>query len=135
MACQLDAIGTCLSKQDLWDTLSSLPSTLEEMYGNILSKVPQRYQVTVHRILQYLIFSYRPMKAAELVELPGINIESKPYFNQDARLEEASDVFRICSSLVAPRYEPVVVIGSDTYDQFVVIAHLSVKDYLLSDAA
>jgi hypothetical protein len=63
-----------------------------------------------------------------VAEIVAIDPEQDPAFNEDDILEDPFDALRVCSSLIS-------VLAEDLPDaaRKVVLAHYSVKEYLLSD--
>ena len=78
------------------------------------------------RILQWLVFSYRPLSVEELAEVVAIDVDREPAFDRDDVFEDAMDVLDICSSLVS------VVTTKGSLIRIVALAHYSVQEYLVS---
>jgi hypothetical protein len=100
--------------------LEELPHGLNETYESILLKVPPGDTEIVRRILLWLAFAVLPMTLAEIQEAIAIE-HDLTYLDEEARLSSPQDILGLCGSLVAV---------SDTGEA--VLAHHSVKDYLLS---
>jgi hypothetical protein len=101
--------------------LSNLPTGLDKTYEQILARVPQGNFDVVYRSLLWLSFSMIPLSLEELGE--GVAIEEGlPDIDEDALLSSPQDLLDMCGSLV---------VMSDSRNE-VTLAHLSVKDYLLS---
>ncbi|KAL4908290.1 ankyrin repeat-containing domain protein [Aspergillus multicolor] len=102
-----------------------MPDTLEETYSQILIQTKEHRRDAI-RILQFLMVSQQPLTVRELVDAIVVDPRSETPFNPDLRLENPEDVADICPSLVSVVTEP---------DRKIVqLAHLSVKEYLRSDA-
>jgi RNA binding exosome subunit len=69
--------------------------------------------------------------ADEVAEIVAINLEDEARFDPEEVLEDPLDVLNICSSLVTMTTDKDGELGSAK--QIVVLAHYSVKEYLLSD--
>jgi hypothetical protein len=80
--------------------LSSLPDTLDEMYDRILSSVQQHHRTHVHKILQWLAFSARPLTLAEVAEAIAVDLDAGVLLDFDERIIKPHDILAICSGLV-----------------------------------
>lgn len=122
VACQLEALGTCLSPSAILKALQTLPKTLDETYSRILLNIPEDYRAQAFTALQWLAFSGRPLRLEEVAEAvavkPGCSI-----FQEIDRLFDPYEILTVCSSLV---------VFSETTKEMR-LAHYSVKEYLLSD--
>jgi ankyrin repeat protein len=132
--CQLDTLGKCRNRAMLRKSLATLPPTLDKTYDQILSTIPDEDSAFAMRILQWLAFSERPLSVEEVAEVIAMDITRSPVFVRDEIMEDPLDTLDICSSLVT-------VVTEETGDwsapasktQVVVLAHYSVKEYLVSD--
>ena len=106
--------------------LSSLPRTLDETYERILSAISVDYSEYVIRILQWLAFSARPLSLKEVTEIAALDPfrDPEPAFAEEEILDDEGSILSICSSLIT--------FIKDT-DDSVILAHYSVKEYLLSE--
>ncbi|KAF1939184.1 hypothetical protein EJ02DRAFT_504930 [Clathrospora elynae] len=129
--CQLDTLGECRTRASLRKSLATLPPTLEKTYDRILSAISEADSQYAVPILRWLTFSARPLSADEVAEIVAINLEDEARFDPEEVLEDPLDVLNICSSLVTMTTEEEGELGSAR--QIVVLAHYSVKEYLLSD--
>ncbi|KAI0577124.1 Ankyrin repeat protein [Pyrenophora tritici-repentis] len=81
----------------------------------------------------------RPLSLDELAEVIAIDVARKPAFDSDEILEDPQEVFNICSSLVTISTETTHYRGTlegpytSSTRQVVILAHYSVKEYLVSD--
>lgn len=153
VSCQLDSLEDCLDYQALETALLSLPVSLENLYGQILSRIPKPQKQNALRLLQLLAYSSRPLRAEEAIDALATDVSVRPAFNPANRLPDAEEITRYCSSLVA--VEPVEyydlapipedlksksdLFGHD-HTQLVTsrelkLAHKSVRDYITSDVA
>ena len=124
-ACQLDVLEGCLDYRQLKKALASLPKTLDDTYGRILTAIPAEYKAHVVRILQFLTFSERLLSVKEIVDAIAVDTEAEPYFDARNRMPDPQEVSRYCSSLVA--------VDSTGSGDVLQLAHFSVKEYLTSD--
>ncbi|KAF2460324.1 ankyrin repeat-containing domain protein, partial [Lineolata rhizophorae] len=121
--CQLDSLGNCMSRFELRECLTTLPSTLDETYNRILRSIDDKRLDYALRILKWLAFAARPLDVKEVAEAAAIDPTCSPAFDPDKVLEDPFDVLTICSSLIT------ISGGSE---QEVALAHYSVKEYLTS---
>jgi ankyrin repeat protein len=122
VALQLDALSRCRSMGAVLQTLSSLPTTLDETYARILRQIDEYGQPHVRQILQWVCFSAMPLDSVQLAEVHRIGGNICPPFNPHDALFQVEDIFAIC---------PGFLIQEKT----VQFAHFSVKEYLLSPRA
>ena len=116
--------------------LENLPPTLDETYNRILSTISAEDIPYATRILRWLAFSLRPLLLSEVSEVAALDAESSPGFDRDEVLEDPLDVLSICSSLVAvvnPISHEIPVLSSLPKEPVVLLAHYSVKEYLVSE--
>ncbi|KAF2734842.1 ankyrin [Polyplosphaeria fusca] len=132
--CQLDALGKCVNRKMLQQALTALPPTLDQTYDRILAAIENEYSQYALRILQWLTFSARPLSIDEVAEVVAIDVKREPIFDRKEVLEDPLEVLNICSSLVTMTvdndYQP-----GESPRQVVVLAHYSVKEYLISQKA
>ena len=134
MDCQFVAIKRCRTLARLRETLSSLPATLEETYERIVNSIDAEDTEDAERILTWLCYSVRPLTLVEMAETLAVDLVDSR-FHEDRRLVEVADVLAVCPNLVVqtvldkdvPKI-PVLKAGTT----IVLLAHASVKDYLLS---
>ncbi|MCJ1387554.1 hypothetical protein MMC18_000397 [Xylographa bjoerkii] len=126
--CQLDALRKCLKPQAVKKALRSLPKTLDETYGSIVSRMDIDYKEDARRILQFVAFSGRPVRLDEVVEVLAIDLDEPDFrFDPGNRLTDARDILTICSCLIT------ITPSSTEYGlEEVRLAHSTVKDYLTS---
>jgi len=132
-ACQLDALENCLNYRSLQNALASLPKTLDETYGRILSSIPDEQKPYATRILQFLIYSDRPLRIKEAIDALAVDTEGDQYFNIKDRLPDPREISCYCSSLVV--LVPTIKHSYHKDDKHVELqlAHFSVKEYLTSN--
>ncbi|PNP74098.1 hypothetical protein FNYG_12562 [Fusarium nygamai] len=130
-ACQLETLARCLSPKAIKLALRSLPRDLNETYYRMLKNIPSEYKSGAIRLLQFLVYTKRPLTLAEAIEVIATEIYQEPRgFDVDGRLSLKADILRYCPSLV--------IIAKVTYYAGTVeelhLAHFSVKEYLLKQA-
>lgn len=110
--------------------MAGLPKTLDETYAMILRKIPDEYQSFAVKLLQWLIYSLRPLTIEEMVEVFAIESGSNPTFDPDARFPEPRDVLLICPGLVISVITKNLTTGAKS--ERLRLAHFSVQEYLIS---
>ena len=123
----------CLKIDALRKALKYLPKTLDETYARILLSIDEEYSQDAFRILQWLVYSARPLRIEELVEVVAIDTE-RSQFNPENRLPDPRNLLTICSSLVTT--VAVTAKGNSGASHETTefrLAHFSVKEYLISD--
>ncbi|EXL67266.1 hypothetical protein FOPG_16605 [Fusarium oxysporum f. sp. conglutinans race 2 54008] len=130
-ACQLESLARCLSPKDIKIALTSLPRDLNETYGRMVQSIPSEYKSSAIRLLQFLVYTKRPLTLAEAIEVLATQIDQEPRgFDVDGRLSLKADVLRYCPSLVIIAE---VTNYAGTVEELH-LAHFSVKEYLLEQA-
>jgi hypothetical protein len=108
--------------KDIRQALNCLPRSLQETYKTILEKVdPGRVDV-VRQTLQWLVCDVSTFTLAELHESLAIE-QGMDHIDEEVQLSSPMDIYDMCGSLIA-----------FTAEGGVILAHLSVKDYLLLDS-
>ncbi|KAI1414950.1 hypothetical protein F5Y13DRAFT_178439 [Hypoxylon sp. FL1857] len=136
VACQLDILEKCLNYQAVHKTLISLPTTLDETYERIIASVPTMYKHETTRCLQFLAYTDRPLRVNELVDAIAVDVGGQPAFDPRNRMPEPKEIASYCSSLVLVEEKMERAWDSETKDyiqQYVRLAHYSVKEYLTSN--
>ena len=73
----MDVLRESISLDDVEKALKLLPKTLDETYERILQSIPDNRKSDAIRILQWLIFSARPLRIEEVAELLVSNPDMK----------------------------------------------------------
>lgn len=118
--CQLDTLRKLRTPRALKHALQALPAGLDKTYDRILSSIDEGDHEYVLRMLHWLVGSERPLSFRELAEAIALN-PGKERLDPAERLMVPEEIFELCGSLI--RIEE---------DQTIVLAHFSVKEYLLS---
>jgi len=108
--------------KDIRQALTHLPEGLQETYENILEKVTPGCIDIVRQTLQWLVCDVTALTPIELYECLAIE-QDMDHIDEEAQLSSPMDICDLCGSLI-----------SVTEEGGVILAHLSVKEYLLSDA-
>ncbi|PVH68513.1 hypothetical protein DL98DRAFT_599456 [Cadophora sp. DSE1049] len=114
----VEELRGCFSDWDLEQSAESFPKGLGAAYARILDRIKkERGSASAIRILEWMAYSYRPLKVHELLE--GISFRSSS-LSSDNRPEMKRDVLNLCRPLVEDG-------PSDTLD----FVHFSAKEYIL----
>ena len=135
--CQMDTLGKCRTRLALQKALKALPTTLDGTYERILCTISNEDSEYAMRILQWLVFSSRPLSVEELAEVVAINVERETAFDRDEIFEDPMEVLDICLSLVSVVMTKGSSLGgpsrrSSKISRTVTLAHYSVQEYLVS---
>ncbi|KAL9628986.1 MAG: hypothetical protein Q9164_007071, partial [Protoblastenia rupestris] len=133
--CQLDVLRKCLRVNNIKSVLDTPPKTLNETYDRILTSIDEAYIEDTYKILQWLVFSARPMRVNELNEVLAFDRSDQHnlIFSPHLRLPFLEDVLTLCSSLVTVSDKKATGQADSNMKSLEVrLAHNSVKDYLVS---
>ncbi|XXG99472.1 hypothetical protein Hte_005811 [Hypoxylon texense] len=135
--CQLSILGKCITTRDVKKTLKALPKTLSETYTSALRSIDEAHWDYAIRILMFLAISPRPITIGEAVDILAVDFETEeaPFFDEDLRMPDESDILAMCATLV--NTITIRQLGTDGEIIEVVelrLAHYTVKEYLLSEA-
>jgi hypothetical protein len=102
VALQLAELENCLSEDEIIQQLKNLPKDLDDIYKQMLKAIDRKYSADTTTFLQWLAFSRRPMKMAEIAEAITVDFSSEdgPVFNPKRRYKNPRDMLVRCSSLV-----------------------------------
>ena len=97
---QINELQNCHNEDELEDQLQCLPHDLDEVYDRIISGLKHREDALM--ILQWLSFSARPLKLAEVAQVTGVvpDTDQGLRFKPSRVLADPRSVLMICSSLV-----------------------------------
>src|ERR1700728_2663678 len=98
----MDELQKCRSQDHLESQLEGLPRSLEEIYDRIVSGLSMRDREDALTILQWLSFSARPLKLAEVAQVVGVvpDLDQGLRFKPSRVSSDPRSVLMICSSLV-----------------------------------
>lgn len=138
--CQLDALKRCLKVSLIREALKNLPRTLDDLMHAYFLDIDEVYLKEAKNALLWLAFSVPPLQLTELAEATAIDPGPDPPFSPKERFQDPQNVFQILSSLITvSSYEDQDCMSHlDTADVAgpmvtVILAHFSVKEYLISD--
>ncbi|KIJ06170.1 hypothetical protein PAXINDRAFT_20625, partial [Paxillus involutus ATCC 200175] len=116
----IDELKRCLSPKAVTDTLTRLPTSLNEMYALMVSKIDPNYLPYARAIMGWLLSSVRQLKLEEIATVVGFDFsDERPAFDKDRCFAHPEAVLDVCGGLV--------VMSQDR----VTLAHLTVKEFLL----
>ncbi|KAL2802727.1 hypothetical protein BJX63DRAFT_425838 [Aspergillus granulosus] len=130
ISCHLDLLKGCYSKASLRRSLSCLPPSLEETYQQILSQIPDRNLRSARTLLQWVLFSARPLLLQEAADALIVDIDRTVQVDVDERFLDPHDILSLCPGLLLSVKERQY---GETTVEIIKLAHLSVKEFLLSD--
>jgi len=98
----INDLHDCHSEFVLDAQLKSLPCDLDEVYERIVSGLNKRHRDDVLKILQWLSFSIRPLKLAEVAQVTCVDPDDEQglRFMPSRILTNPRSVLNICSSFV-----------------------------------
>ncbi|KAL8851698.1 MAG: hypothetical protein Q9221_003429 [Calogaya cf. arnoldii] len=131
-ACQLETLEKCIKPAALRQALKRLPRTLNETYERMLGGIDKEHIGDVLKILQWLLYSQRPLRLKELAEVLAID-DDLHSFRPENCLRHPTDLLRICSSLVSHYpFDDQSATSTTILDTEIRLAHSTVREYLLS---
>ena len=77
VACQIQELKLCPTKNKLKKALKSLPKGLEATYDQILQRIDPEYMPYVKTFLQWIVFGMRPLTTEELAMLRTREVSTK----------------------------------------------------------
>lgn len=122
----MDNLRECLDRETLEDALQSLPKDLDTTYARILQNIPRERKKKTTRLLQFLLYSERPLTLEEAIDIIAVRPNEGQFDAQD-RLPCAEEITGYCSSLIS-----LIQASSPTAVTKLQLAHFSVKEYLLT---
>ena len=129
--CQLQTLRRCPSRAEVRMALVNLPETLDKTYERILRNIRPNLRDYALRILQWLCISDEPVRIHHIMDAFATSIGEEPHFDPDARFVSLDRVLGLCPGLIIQGYTVLdsFFINNENYVQ---IAHYSVKEYLVS---
>jgi len=135
---QLDFICRLKSERAIVEALSKLPSTVFQIYDDILGGLIQKYPDDVEdigRILRWLVGSMVPLTLNQLAEAISIRPQDR-YLDRSGIATDVLDLATCCGALVTVHDQGSLQSGpsSITSDQktLITLSHASVEEYLKS---
>ncbi|KGO60646.1 NACHT nucleoside triphosphatase [Penicillium expansum] len=123
--CQLESLARCPHEAAIEEALISLPPDLNSTYQRMVASIPTELKDDAIRLLQFLVYSDRPLTLAQAIEIIATQIKNESQgFNIKRRLFREIDIIKYCPGLV------IVVQGTAKELHLV---HFSVKEYLLGE--
>lgn len=129
--CQMEDIRICRRPSDIKRVLAGLPTTLDETYERLLAEMSKHDAEEGLSILGWMVFAGRPLTLQEVAEAAVIRPGDGPV-DPDDRLFEASEVLRICRSLISVSPQDVYLYGDTSTKDIMIFSHYSIQEYLLS---
>lgn len=130
----MDALEECVDYRSLYETLNSLPETLDETYERMIRILLKRNQTSGILLLQFLVFAERHLWIDEAVDIIAVDLKSSPHFQERYRMPNELEISSICSSLVTVGMVESTTLGAvERTGRTLQLAHFSVKEYLMSD--
>jgi hypothetical protein len=98
----MNELHECLNQDDLESQLEGLPRSLDEVYDRIVSGINTKYREDALKILQWLSFSIRPLRLAEIVPITCmVSDADKGFCFKPSRISaNPRSVLTMCSSFV-----------------------------------
>ncbi|KAJ6503534.1 hypothetical protein C8R45DRAFT_894773 [Mycena sanguinolenta] len=127
VALQLDQLRRCLDESDVDAALSTMPTTMNEIYDRILEKIQsdQRLLAMVNRTLNWLIFSMRPMSLKEVIDALAVDFQQSSLRFNPKKQKNPILLLEACAGLVSQDAD-----DNDDGTTILRLAHSSVKEYL-----
>ncbi|CAH0046151.1 unnamed protein product, partial [Clonostachys solani] len=134
--CQLEILKSCIDIGQVEDEIKRLPRTLEGVYERILRDIREHHHTRVVRILQFLVYSQRPLRIDELVDAIAVDLSREPEFEPERRMPDPQGILEMCPSLLASRELNAEDNSQGNKTGIVIeiveLAHATVKEYLVS---
>ncbi|KAJ7756034.1 ankyrin repeat-containing domain protein [Mycena maculata] len=124
---QLDQLRRCTHPLRRQQALSTMPTSLFDIYDRILDNIEDPYMLPdVHRVLAWLTYSASPMRLAEIIDAISFDFDASPLrFDPEARMDDTV-LIEACAGLISVAEDPKDGVMT------VKLAHSSVKEYVLS---
>ncbi|KAJ7469238.1 ankyrin repeat-containing domain protein [Mycena latifolia] len=125
-ACLLVELSRCpwADEEELDKTLQRLPDDLFGIYDRFIQAIPPRHLIYVGATLRWIMFAFNGMSLAELMDAIAFDFNNPAqYIYKPTRREGNIAITKWLAGLVA---------GSSGDLRVIVLAHASVRDYLLS---
>lgn len=121
----MDSLSRHLKHNAIKRALESLPRDLNETYERMFRSIPPEFEKDAIRLLQFLIYTERPLTLEEAIEVIATEIDQGARgFHTGNRLNPPTEILQICPGFI-------VLTEGETERTEVHIAHFSVKEYLV----
>ncbi|KAH0168095.1 Pfs, NACHT and ankyrin domain protein, partial [Aureobasidium melanogenum] len=131
VTCQLDTLENCLDLADLRKALDDLPDGLNGTYSRILARVDARNQEKAIAMLQLLVWAERELTLNELVDALAVRqVGKRLQYDPRNKIPVPNEIVKILPGLIVLDAKEC---SSTLVRVHVLLAHLSVKEYLTSD--
>jgi ankyrin repeat protein len=127
----MEDIRICRRPSDIKRVLAGLPTTLDETYERLLAEMSKHDAEKGLSILGWMAFANRPLTLQEVAETAVIRPGNGPV-DPDDRLFDASEVLRICRSLISVSSQNGYMLGDQYVRDIMIFSHYSIQEYLLS---
>jgi hypothetical protein len=99
---QINKLQDCHNRDDLEDQLETLPCDLDDVYDRIISGISEINRGNVLKILQWLSFSIRSLRLAEIAQVTCVvpDADQGLLFKPSRAFADPRSVLMICSSFV-----------------------------------
>ncbi|KAL2361906.1 hypothetical protein RJZ56_005184 [Blastomyces dermatitidis] len=124
----LEMLGNCVDVQSLREALASPPMLLNAVYERILLDTDRKWKNHAPELLRWLAFSARPLTIAELAEMRVVDVDNYRQLITGRKLFDPREISDICSPFVK-------IDAAEGTCEVLELAHLSVKEYMVSDSA
>lgn len=128
-AFQLEGLKGCKSADEIRMTIGALPARLDDAYAEILWGIPELHSLQALKILQWLVYSRRPLRPEEIIEVIAADVNNDSNLNLDERLSYFWAVLRMLPNLVTTK---LVTNDDGRIEEHVPLTHFSVQEYLVS---
>ncbi|OTB04523.1 hypothetical protein M426DRAFT_11417 [Hypoxylon sp. CI-4A] len=118
--CQLETFSKLRTVKAIRQSLSQPPKDLHETYNRILGRIPKADQESARRVLLWVSFSITPLTLEEIHTAIAID-SGMDHLDEESLLRSPHDILDLVGGLI-----------NVTGEGHVTLAHMSVKDYLLS---
>ncbi|KAJ5942073.1 ankyrin repeat-containing domain protein [Penicillium verrucosum] len=131
--CQLREIERCYSYHDLEVALHTLPTSLGNIYDQMLDQIPLKRRKQAQFLLMWLAFPMRPLLLEEASELFALKFNgTSPRLDPRRRVLDPQGILSICPGVITVAHKDSGKPDDSSGQLVVKLAHASVKDYLIS---
>ncbi|KAI1084890.1 ankyrin repeat-containing domain protein [Whalleya microplaca] len=134
--CQISSLSKCATARDVKKALKTLPKSLSEAYTSTLRNIDEAHWDYAIKMLMLLAISPKPVTIGEAVDILAIDFDSEeaPFFDEDLRVPDETDIVTMCTTLVSTATTYQVAANGELVESVEIrLAHYTVKEYLLSE--